>query len=54
MGGELGGPAISKYLSAVFLIILWFIYIIMSIVQVMKGNSAEDVSGASKIASSTL
>ena len=31
IGGELGGPRMSAYASAIFLIMLWFLYIIMSI-----------------------
>jgi hypothetical protein len=30
VGGELGGPPFSKYLSAVMLVCLWLIYIIFS------------------------
>jgi len=33
IGGELGGPTVSKYVSATICISLWFIYIIASIVQ---------------------
>lgn len=33
IGGELGGPMISKVLSALLLVALWFIYIILSILQ---------------------
>merc|ERR1711957_868920 len=33
IGGELGGPTMSKNLSAALLVILWFTYIIMSILQ---------------------
>ena len=34
IGGELGGPTVSKYISAVICCSLWVIYIVMSIVQV--------------------
>lgn len=30
IGGELGGPTTSKYLSAAFLVFLWFIYVVFS------------------------
>lgn len=33
IGGELGGPTVSKNLSAVLLVLLWFIYILGSILQ---------------------
>jgi len=33
VGGELGGPGTIKYLSAVLLIMLWFIYILLSTLQ---------------------
>lgn len=33
IGGELGGPKTSKYLSTIILIVLWAIYIVMSILN---------------------
>ena len=33
IGGELGGPRMSAYASAIFLVSLWFVYIIMSILK---------------------
>lgn len=33
VGGELGGPAVSKYLSAVILVSLWLVYIVFSIIN---------------------
>jgi len=33
IGGELGGPKASAYASMVFLIGLWFIYVILSIIK---------------------
>lgn len=33
VGGELGGPPVSRYLSCTFLFILWFIYLIFSTLQ---------------------
>ena len=33
VGGELGGPGTIKYLSAVLMIGLWFIYIMLSTLQ---------------------
>jgi len=33
VGGELGGGAIGRTLSCIFLIFLWFVYIVMSILQ---------------------
>ena len=33
MGGELGGPPAFKYASAVFLVILWILYVLFSALQ---------------------
>jgi solute carrier family 8 (sodium/calcium exchanger) len=33
VGGELGGSPLGRYLSGLFLIFLWFIYILMSTLQ---------------------
>lgn len=33
IGGELGGPAFSKYLTATMCIVLWIIYVVMSILN---------------------
>lgn len=33
IGGELGGPTFSKYLTAAMCIVLWLIYVVMSILN---------------------
>lgn len=33
---ELGGPTLSKWLSAIFLVFLWFFYILLSSLQAHK------------------
>lgn len=33
VGGELGGSPVGRYVSGIFLIFLWFIYILMSTLQ---------------------
>jgi solute carrier family 8 (sodium/calcium exchanger) len=37
IGGELGGPNCSKYMSSAFLVILWLMYIILSILNASAG-----------------
>ena len=39
IGGELGGPTVSKYTSAVICISLWVIYIVMSIIDAYADKS---------------
>jgi len=39
LGGELGGPIIFKYATAGFLVCLWFVYIISSIVYTSQNSS---------------
>jgi len=34
IGGELGGPKVSKYASAAFLVLLWVLYVFMSILKI--------------------
>jgi solute carrier family 8 (sodium/calcium exchanger) len=36
IGGELGGPAFSKYLTASMCVSLWVIYIVMSILNALE------------------
>ena len=33
IGGELGGPKLSAYASAIFLVLLWVLYIVLSILK---------------------
>lgn len=36
LGGELGGPALSKYASAILLALCWVFYVVMSSLQTME------------------
>ena len=35
-GAELGGPTVTKYLTAGFLVSLWFLYVLLSALQTYK------------------
>jgi len=41
LGGELGGPPVSKHISAILCISLWVIYIVMSIVDVYSTSGSK-------------
>ena len=41
IGGELGGPKVSKYITASMMISLWLIYIIFSIIEAEGGSASE-------------
>jgi len=36
IGGELGGPKLTAYISAVVLILLWFTYVTLSIIKAVE------------------
>lgn len=44
IGGELGGPPKSRYISGAFLMFLWFFYIIMSILQTANVGGLGEMS----------
>lgn len=34
IGGELGGPALSRYGSAIILVLLWVIYVTVNVIKI--------------------
>ena len=40
LGSELGGPPISKWLTFILFVLLWFVYIFLSIANTTGGGSS--------------
>jgi uncharacterized membrane protein YgcG len=53
IGGELGGPKVTRYASCFILICLWVLYIVLSIVEAVSDSSAAKSSSAAASSSAS-